>query len=392
MARRIRQWIGYFIMVAGLGLLAGPFLAGARGEKIQEQVVETFYQETGNQEMVPTVSPAAEAEEEVLPQEPQEMQEPQEVQESQETQEPWESAEDPEFTDSSGGVDYREVQMQQKVQQSPGLMDSFYQAAKAYNDSLQDGGQDAMSGITDVEHFALNAQNYGLTENIIGVIEIPRMEIRMGLYLGANLQNMAKGAAIFGMTSLPLGGENENGAIAGHRGSGGTPVFRNIQKMQINDPIYITTPWKVLVYRVCEIRIVPPEDNNWCRIQPGRTLISLMTCHPYGQNSQRYIVTAELSWERKPSQEEIIQNNRESYDPAPKEVTMVNSDGTSETVIVDSTSITPDSREYGSVISNVVILAEDKMKIAAWAAAALVVLMGIWLTVATVQDFRKNKK
>ena len=32
-------------MLAGLGLLAGPFLLGAREEKVQEQVVDTFYQD-----------------------------------------------------------------------------------------------------------------------------------------------------------------------------------------------------------------------------------------------------------------------------------------------------------------------------------------------------------
>ena len=166
-------------------------------------------------------------------------------------------------------------------------------------------------------------------------------------------------------------------------------MFREIQKLQIDDPIYVTTPWQTLVYRVCEIRIVTPEDNSWCKIQPGRTLISLMTCHPYGQNYQRYIVFAELSPEDKPSEEEILQENLQSYDPAPREVTVVNSDGSSEAVFVDPASIQPDSREYGSVLSNFAILAEDNMKTAAWIAAALTGLTGIWLTVLTLRDFRK---
>ena len=246
-----------------------------------------------------------------------------------------------------------------------------------------------MNSRTDVEQFALSALDYGYAENIIGTIRIPRMEIELGLYLGANSENMAKGTAIFGMTSLPLGQESENAAIAGHRGWRGAPMFREIQKLQLDDPIYVTTPWQTLVYRVCEIRIVTPEDNTWCKIQQGRTLISLMTCHPYGQNYQRYIVFAELCQEEKPSEEEIIQSNLQSYDPAPREVTLVNSDGTSETVIVDPASIQPDSSEYGSVLSNFVILAEDNMKTAAWIAAALTGLTGIWLTVLTLRDFRK---
>ena len=338
MARRIRQWIGFLIMLAGLGLLTGPFLLGAREEKVQKQVVDSFYQGVGKAQTVPTALPTVETQ---TPQEPQ---------------------------------------------------DPFYQAAKAYNASLLSSGQEAMTSRSDLEQFALSALDYGYAENIIGTIQIPRMEIELGLYLGANSENMAKGVAIFGMTSLPLGQESENVAIAGHRGWRGAPMFREIQKLQIDDPIYVTTPWQTLVYRVFEIRIVTPEDNTWCKIQQGRTLISLMTCHPYGQNYQRYIVLAELCQEDKPSEEEILQNNLQSYDPAPREVTLVNSDGTSETVIVDPASIQPNGSEYGSVLSNFVILAEDNMKTAAWIAAVLVSLTGIWLTVLTVRDLRKQQK
>ena len=191
MARRVRQWIGFLIMLVGLGLLAGPFLLGARGEKIQEQVVDSFYQGIEN-----------------------------------------------------SAVDSVEKEENQPAQEN---LDAFYQAAKSYNESLSSFGQDAMMSRGDVERFALCALDYGFSENIIGTIQIPRMEIELGLYLGANSENMAKGVAIFGMTSLPLGQESENVAIAGHRGWSGTPMFRDIQKMQINDPIYIMTPWETLV-------------------------------------------------------------------------------------------------------------------------------------------------
>ena len=343
MARRIRQWIGFLIMLAGLGLLAGPFLLGIRGEKLQEQVVDSFYQELKKEDTVPEKLPETQNQPEtqtLLPEEPQ---------------------------------------------------DAFYQAAKAYNESLLRDGQETMSSRADVEQFALSALDYGAAENIIGTIQIPRMEIELGLYLGANAENMAKGAAIFGMTSLPLGRESENVAIAGHRGWQGTPMFREIQKLQMDDPIYLTTPWQTLVYRVCEIRIVSPEDSSWCKIQQGESLITLMTCQPYGQNCQRYIVFARLCQEEKPSAEEMMENNLQSYDPTPREVTLVHSDGTRETVAVDPATIQPDGREYGSVLSNFVILAEDKMKVVAWIAAALVALIGIWLMVLTIRDFRNTK-
>ena len=68
MARRIRQWIGFLIMLAGLGLLAGPFLLGAREEKVQKQVVDSFYQGVGKAQTVPTALPTVETQ---TPQEPQ---------------------------------------------------------------------------------------------------------------------------------------------------------------------------------------------------------------------------------------------------------------------------------------------------------------------------------
>ena len=341
MNRRVRQWLGFLLMLAGLALLCGPFLLGTREEWVQKQAVETFYQE----------KQAAQ----------------------------------------SASQDKQPV-TEETVPESTEPRDLFYEKAKAYNESLVKNGQDGMRSRADVESFALSALDFGYSENLIGTLEIPRMEIELGLYLGADGENMAKGAAVFGMTSLPLGGDSENTAIAGHRGWRGSPMFRDIQLLQMDDPIYITTPWDTLTYRVGEMRIVTPEDNSWCRIQPGRTLISLMTCHPYGQNYQRYIVFAELSPEDKPSEEAIRAENAASYDPSPRQITQIHADGTSDTVTVDPAAIRPDGSEYGAVLSNFVILAEDKMRIAAWIGAAGVALSGSWLTVQTLRDFKKGEK
>ena len=341
MNRRVRQWLGFLLMLAGRALLCGPFLLGTREEWVQKQAVETYYQEK------------------------------QAAQSASQDKQPMTEETVPESTEPR---------------------DLFYEKAKAYNESLVKNGQDGMRSRADVESFALSALDFGYSENLIGTLEIPRMEIELGLYLGADGENMAKGAAVFGMTSLPLGGDSENTAIAGHRGWRGSPMFRDIQLLQMDDPIYITTPWDTLTYRVCEIRIVTPEDNSWCRIQPGRTLISLMTCHPYGQTYQRYIVFADLSPEDKPSEDAIRAENAASYDPSPRQITQIHADGTSDTVTVDPAAIRPDGSEYGAVLSNFVILAEDKMRIAAWIGAAVVALSGIWLTVQTLRDFKKGEK
>jgi len=268
--------------------------------------------------------------------------------------------------------------------------DKFYQDALTYNRSLVTNGQDGMTTRDDVEEFALDARDYGYSEDVIGTIEIPRLDVKLGLYLGANYDSMDKGVAVFGMTSLPLGAGDENVAIAGHRGWRGTPVFRDIQLMQENDPIYVTTPWRTLVYRVSGMEIVTPEDNSWCKIQKGKTMLSLMTCHPYGDNYQRYIVFAELTDEKKPFMADIIKMNKESFDSAARQVTMREADGSTSVVSVEAQSIEPDGREYGAFWSNVKILAEKRMKPVAAVAAVVVILTGAWLTYMTIRQRKRR--
>ena len=76
---------------------------------------------------------------------------------------------------------------------------------------------------------------------MIGVLWIPRIEENLPIYLGADHDNMAKGAALLGETSMPLGETDSNTVIAAHRGWKGIPMFRNIQQLQIGDKIQIDT-------------------------------------------------------------------------------------------------------------------------------------------------------
>jgi sortase A len=102
---------------------------------------------------------------------------------------------------------------------------------------------------------------------------------------------MAKGAAVLGQTSLPIGGTNTNSVIAGHRGYKGSPFFREIEKLSIGDYVYITNPWERLIYQVESIDIVSPYDSEKLVIQEGKDMITLLTCHPYMSHGKyRYLV------------------------------------------------------------------------------------------------------
>ena len=260
----------------------------------------------------------------------------------------------------------------------------LYAAMQDYNAKIYAGGQ---SGLTDpfaYEEAPLDLAAYGYDDDVLAVLWIPRLNLELPVYLGASRENLAKGAALLGQTSMPLGGENTNTVIAAHRGYYGAEMLRNVQQIQIGDKITLTTPWDTLVYRVCELKIIQPDDINAVLIQPGRDLLTLTTCHPYTQNTQRYLVIAE----RDPDAEAAthaadLAECDETWDAAPRQVT-VETDGTSALEEVAPDSITPlphegSTEDAGGAFSNRMIWLENN---ALWAGclliAAVVGCMLIW--------------
>lgn len=260
----------------------------------------------------------------------------------------------------------------------------LYAAMQDYNAEIYAGGQ---SGLTDpfaYEEAPLDLAAYGYDDDVLAVLWIPRLNLELPVYLGASRENLAKGAALLGQTSMPLGGENTNTVIAAHRGYYGAEMLRNVQQIQIGDKITMTTPWDTLVYRVCELKIIQPDDINAVLIQPGRDLLTLTTCHPYTQNTQRYLVIAE----RDPDAEAAthaadLAECDETWDAAPRQVT-VEADGTSALEEVTPESITPLPHEgggenAGGAYSNWMIWLENN---ALWAGclliAAVIGCMLIW--------------
>lgn len=163
-----------------------------------------------------------------------------------------------------------------------------------YNETIYAQGQAGLSCQYDYQKPSFRLSDYGLADEVFGVISIPAMELEMPIFLGATEQHMADGAAHLSQTSLPIGGENTNRVIAGHRGYNGASYFRYIDKLKVGDTVSITNLWERLTYRVCEIKIIAPDDVAEILIQPGREMLTLLTCHPYASGGrQRYVVYCE---------------------------------------------------------------------------------------------------
>jgi len=163
-------------------------------------------------------------------------------------------------------------------------------AMQAYNEQIYAEGQAGLCDAWAYTQPSFDLAEYGITDGVIGVLNIPKINLEMPIFLGATYDHMASGAAHLSQTSLPIGGINTNCVIAGHRGWEGAPYFLNLDRMEIGDTVTVTNLWETLTYRVCEIRIIEPNDIDQVLIQPSRDMLTLFTCHPYASGGRYRLV------------------------------------------------------------------------------------------------------
>lgn len=125
---------------------------------------------------------------------------------------------------------------------------------------------------------------------LIGSISVPSMECDLPLYFGAGNDNLANGAAVISGTSVPLGTADSNCVIAGHRGWMSARYFRDIENVALGDALTLTLPWGVYRYQAVGSAVISPNDVDALAVVPGKDMVTLITCHPYGYNYQRYVV------------------------------------------------------------------------------------------------------
>ena len=172
------------------------------------------------------------------------------------------------------------------------LFDELYLRLERENELLYENEQEQLTDTYSYQTAVIDLKEYGIDDGIIGYITIPSIDIEMPIYLGANTDNMNKGAAHMTFTSYPIGGINTNTVIAAHRNST-KEMLRNIHKIKLEDNIFVTNFRETLIYKVTEIEIILPTDIKEIKIQKGKDYITLLTCDPIGDSYQRYVVFCE---------------------------------------------------------------------------------------------------
>ena len=125
---------------------------------------------------------------------------------------------------------------------------------------------------------------------IMGYVDIPSIKVTLPIYPGTDEAVLQTAVGHIESTSLPVGGANTHCVISGHRGLPSARLFTDIDRLTVGDIFTLNVLDEVLTYEVEQILIVEPYDLSGLQIIPGRDLVTLVTCTPYGINTHRLLV------------------------------------------------------------------------------------------------------
>lgn len=174
--------------------------------------------------------------------------------------------------------------------------------ARAYNRKLTDHAQvigerleddgtiDGDFGFKSDKEYQ-NLLDFG--DGIMASVEIPSIGVDLPVRHGADSYALDNGLGHLHGTSLPVGGKNTHSVITGHTGVADKALFTRLNELRKGDVFYVRVAAQTLAYKVERIRKVDPDDLRDVRIQPGRDLVTLVTCTPIFLNTYRLLVTGE---------------------------------------------------------------------------------------------------
>ena len=132
----------------------------------------------------------------------------------------------------------------------------------------------------------LNADGTGM----MGYITIPEIKCKLALYHTVDDSVLQVGIGHLEGSSLPVGGTGTHCVLSGHRGLPSAKLFTDLDKLQKGDVFLLHIYDQVFTYEIDQIRIVEPEDYGPLEIEEDKDLCTLLTCKPYGINTQRLLV------------------------------------------------------------------------------------------------------
>lgn len=130
-------------------------------------------------------------------------------------------------------------------------------------------------------------------DGVMGQLDIPCIGVSLPIYHGVDGDGMNHGVGHMPSTSLPIGGDSTHCVLAGHTGLPSARIFDRLVELKVGDWFVIRVLGEDHAYRVTSTEVVLPDQTDDLAIQDGKDLFTLVTCTPYGINTQRLLVHAE---------------------------------------------------------------------------------------------------
>lgn len=120
----------------------------------------------------------------------------------------------------------------------------------------------------------------------IAVLEIPSINLKRGLVdPSSKYNNVNYNIQIINKSTMP-DVVNGNLVLAGHNGSSYVSFFRNLDKLNINDKIYIYYGGYKYEYSLSKIYDTPKDGNVEVHRDNSKTTITLITCKKNTKDTQ----------------------------------------------------------------------------------------------------------
>ncbi|QFJ53610.1 class C sortase [Pseudobutyrivibrio xylanivorans] len=167
-----------------------------------------------------------------------------------------------------------------------------FDKAYSYNEELlpsilPDSFAEAEANGTDEYYMSiLNANNDG----IMGYIQIPSINVKLPIFHTTDEDVLQIGVGHLEGSSLPVGGPNTHSVLSAHRGLPSATLFTDLDRVKIGEDFFIIIMDEYLAYEVDSIDVVEPDDTHLLAVEEGQDLCTLITCTPYGVNTQRLMV------------------------------------------------------------------------------------------------------
>lgn len=163
----------------------------------------------------------------------------------------------------------------------------YFEEAEAYNEKLAQH-PDAFFNPDEIEGYEKILDISGT--GIMGYVTIDKIDQSLPIYHGTDQTVLEIASGHFKGTSFPIGGKSTHIVISAHRGLPSAKLFTDLDKMEVGDTFTITVLNRILTYEVDKISIVEPAETEGLQIEEGKDYCTLMTCTPYGINSERLLV------------------------------------------------------------------------------------------------------